>query len=91
MISSYNFLNRLYFSMLVAGLLLLAASAAAFLSLPSGIAFAILAASFILILAGILCKILVWYNVYSEVVTKEEFKKATAHGSVFSQKKKSRE
>ena len=84
MISSYNFLNRL-----VAGLLLLAASAAAFLSLPSGIAFAILSASFILILAGILCKILVWYNVYSEVVTKEEFKKATASGSIF--QKKSRE
>jgi len=89
MIGSYPLLNKAYFVLLMLGLGMLAISAAALLALKSAeLFFATLSNALILILAGIVSKILVWYNVYSEVVTKEEFKKATTSGSVFKKKQK---
>ena len=89
MLGSYNFLNKAYFSLLTLGLGMLAVSAGVLLALRNAeLFFATLTTAFILILAGIVSKILVWYNVYSEVVTKQEFKKATTGGSVFQKRKR---
>lgn len=88
MIGSYSTLNKCYFALLLSGLLVLAITAAAFVAMPS-LSFALLSAACVLAMLGILCKVLVWYNVYSEVVTKPAFKKATASGSIFQEKPKS--
>jgi hypothetical protein len=88
MISNYSFLNKAYFALLVSGLLIAVFSAIASVLLQSPQLFSFTALGIALMLAGIICKILVWYNVYSEIVTKESFKKATMSGSVFQKKKK---
>jgi len=82
MACNYAFLNKAYFSLLLAGLLVFAVSSAAFFAMRI-LFFPFLALAFVLVLAGIICKILVWYNVYSEVVTKEDFKRVTASGNIF--------
>jgi len=90
MIGNYSALNRLYFAFLLSGLIVLAIAAASFFAMPA-ISFILLSTASVLVMLGILFKVLVWYNVYSEVVTKEEFKKATASGSIFQKGSKARQ
>ena len=90
MIGNYSALNRLYFALLLSGLIVLAIAIASVFAMPV-FSFALLSAAAVLIMLGIICKVLVWYNVYSEVVTKEDFKKATASGSIFQKVSKARQ
>lgn len=87
MLANYSFLNKAYFALLVSGLMIAVLSGIVFLASRHEEIVFLTAFGIVLMLAGIACKVLVWYNVYSEVVTKEEFKKATMSGSVFQKKK----
>lgn len=82
----YSVLNKAYVFFLGLALFVLALSAILKFaySSPNYKLFLSLAAIFALI--GIASKILIWYSVYSEAVTKEELKEATANYILFKKK-----